>query len=130
MITKMVEPKKQAREPLTDRQQVIYNFIRNTIAAGRPSPTVREIGDEFGIKSPNGVMAHLKALQRKGWINREDYAARSITLVSEPRTEFITLTPGQSLNVGGVMVGVVGVGETEVNLEVIYPDNQELTTDE
>jgi len=44
MITKMVEPKKQAREPLTDRQQVIYNFIRNTIAAGRPSPTVREIG--------------------------------------------------------------------------------------
>jgi len=130
MITKMVEPKKQAREPLTDRQQVIYNFIRNTIAAGRPSPTVREIGDEFGIKSPNGVMAHLKALQRKGWINREEHVARSITLVSMPRTEIVTLSPGQVLNVGGVMVGCIGVSDGEVNLEVVFRDHQDFSVDE
>jgi repressor LexA len=32
---------------------------------------VREIGVHFHIKSPNGVMCHLKALQKKGLIHRE-----------------------------------------------------------
>lgn len=42
------------------------------------SPTVREIGDEFGIASPNGVICHLTALERKGWITVGQMQARSI----------------------------------------------------
>ena len=34
-------------------------------------PTVREIGEHFDIASPNGVMCHLKALEKKGMISRE-----------------------------------------------------------
>src|SRR5215813_11519722 len=66
---------------LTDRQREIYDFIRDKIESRGYGPTVREIGTEFGIKSPNGVMCHLKALVKKGLITRVDKQARAIQLV-------------------------------------------------
>ena len=42
---------------------------------------MREIGVGFDIKSPNGVMCHLKALTTKGFILREGFSARAIQLV-------------------------------------------------
>jgi repressor LexA len=66
---------------LTDRQREIYEFIRKKIEQRGYGPTVREIGEGFGIKSPNGVMCHLKALEKKGLIIREEHAARAIQLV-------------------------------------------------
>jgi repressor LexA len=42
---------------------------------------VREIGLGFNIKSPNGVMCHLKALEKKGLIIRQEFSARAIQLV-------------------------------------------------
>ena len=52
-------------DALTPRQREIYYFIRSKIQGRGYGPTVREIGLEFLIKSPNGVMCHLKALQKK-----------------------------------------------------------------
>src|SRR5215472_13515721 len=66
---------------LTPRQREIYDFIRSKIERRGYGPTVREIGEGFGIKSPNGVMCHLKALEKKGLIIREEHAARAIQLV-------------------------------------------------
>jgi repressor LexA len=66
---------------LTDRQREIYDFIKNKIESRGYGPTVREIGDAFGIRSPNGVMCHLKALEKKGLILREGFSARAIQLV-------------------------------------------------
>jgi repressor LexA len=66
---------------LTDRQKEIYHFIRKKIESRGYGPTVREIGQAFDIKSPNGVMCHLKALEKKGLINREEHSARAIKLV-------------------------------------------------
>jgi repressor LexA len=66
---------------LTERQKEIYVFIREKIERRGYGPTVREIGEGFGIKSPNGVMCHLKALEKKGLIIREEHAARAIQLV-------------------------------------------------
>src|ERR1700687_2567654 len=63
---------------LTDRQREIYDFIRDKIETRGYGPTVREIGLAFGIKSPNGVMCHLKALEKKGLIIREGFSARAI----------------------------------------------------
>jgi repressor LexA len=65
---------------LTERQREIYEFIRSKIEGRGYGPTVREIGGEFNIKSPNGVMCHLKALEKKGLLTREEHAARAITL--------------------------------------------------
>ena len=65
---------------LTSRQNEIYEFIRLKIESRGYPPTVREIGDEFKIKSPNGVMCHLNALVKKGLIQRKNKSARAIQL--------------------------------------------------
>ena len=66
---------------LTERQREIYDFIQEKIESRGYGPTVREIGEAFDIKSPNGVMCHLKALEKKGLIKREGFSARAIQLV-------------------------------------------------
>jgi repressor LexA len=71
---------------LTSRQREIYQFIRSKIQGRGYGPTVREIGLEFHIKSPNGVMCHLKALQKKGLIHREPNMSRAIQLLDDPTT--------------------------------------------
>ena len=71
-------------EQLTSRQREIYQFIRSKIQGRGYGPTVREIGNEFEIKSPNGVMCHLKALQKKGLIHREPNMSRAIQLLDDP----------------------------------------------
>jgi repressor LexA len=71
-------------ELLTPRQREIYTFIRSKIQGRGYGPTVREIGLEFDIKSPNGVMCHLKALQKKGLIHREPNMSRAIQMLDEP----------------------------------------------
>jgi repressor LexA len=72
-----------AFDQLTDKQLAVYQFIRDTIRGRGYGPTVRDIGDAFGIKSPNGVMCHLKALETKGFIRREGKLARAIELTQE-----------------------------------------------
>src|ERR1700734_400837 len=74
-------------ETLTDRQREVYEFIRDKIKNRGYGPTVREIGDHFHIKSPNGVMCHLKAMEKKGMITREPNMSRAIQLSNEPVEE-------------------------------------------
>ena len=70
-------------QDLTPRQQQVLAFIRDFIAAKGYPPTIREIGSHFGIKSPNGVVCHLTALKRKGYIERGVSSARTITLLDK-----------------------------------------------
>ena len=65
---------------LTERQRHIYEFICEKIERRGYPPSIREIGEEFGIKSPNGVMCHLKALEKKGLIKRDMKHARAIQI--------------------------------------------------
>lgn len=67
-------------QQLTQRQREVYEFIRDKIRHRGYGPTVREIGTQFKISSPNGVMCHLKALEKKGLINREPNMSRAIQL--------------------------------------------------
>jgi len=77
---------------LTHRQREIYEFIRDKIETRGYGPTVREIGIEFDIKSPNGVMCHLKALEKKGLIKRDPNHARAIELIGRrPRSQGLPL---------------------------------------
>ncbi len=71
-------------DQLTPRQREVYLFIREKIHGRGYGPTVREIGEEFEIRSPNGVMCHLKALEKKGMITREPNMSRAIQLTTEP----------------------------------------------
>ncbi|MEX0585696.1 MAG: transcriptional repressor LexA [Pirellulales bacterium] len=85
---------------LTERQREVYEFIREKIRQRGYGPTVREIGAEFGISSPNGVMCHLKALEKKGLISREPNMSRAITM-----TESVS-APGLPL-AGRIAAGVL-----------------------
>ena len=88
-------------EMLTPRQREIYTFIRSKIQGRGYGPTVREIGLEFNIKSPNGVMCHLKALQKKGLIHREPNMSRAIQMLDEPTG----LQPSRLKLVGRIAAG-------------------------
>ena len=103
-------------ENLTERQRDVYQFIRDKIRGRGYGPTVREIGQEFKITSPNGVMCHLKALQKKGLILRSPNKSRAIELAKEPATE------GRGLP----LVGCVAAGMTtlafEQNEEIDFGD--------
>jgi len=73
---------------ITARQQQVLDYIRDHISEYGFAPTVREIGMAFDISSPNGVMCHLQALEKKGLIERDAMLSRSIRLTeagSEPR---------------------------------------------
>jgi len=99
-------------EMLTTRQREIYNFIRSKIQGRGYGPTVREIGIQFQIKSPNGVMCHLKALQKKGLIHREPNMSRAIQLLDDP-----TSAPP----VGLKLVGHIAAGQP---IEAIEQDEE------
>ena len=65
-------------KPLTQRQEDIYNFIHDQISSAGSPPTLREIGDRFGMSSTNGVREVLEALQKKGYIVRSKLKSRGI----------------------------------------------------
>ncbi len=96
-----------ANKQLTDRQRRVYELIRELIINRGYGPTVREIGEAFGIKSPNGVMCHLRALERKGLIRRSPNKSRAIELTES----------AQSRNHSLPMAGMVAAGTTELAFE-------------
>lgn len=122
---------------LTSRQRAVYEFIRDRIRQRGYGPTVREIGDQFQIKSPNGVMCHLKALEKKGLIRRDANKARAIQLAHESvalhRQPANAGLPGTSDNERSLpFAGVVSAGFTPHAFgldETIYLDEMLLRQD-
>ncbi len=68
---------------LTNRQSQILDYISASIDERGFPPTLREIGQHFGIKSTNGVNDHLKALEKKGFLRREDLKSRAMRPVKQ-----------------------------------------------
>jgi repressor LexA len=65
-------------DALTQRQREILDFISASIVERGFPPTLREIGEHFQIRSTNGVNDHLKALEKKGHLRREDLKSRAM----------------------------------------------------
>ncbi|MCS6912169.1 MAG: transcriptional repressor LexA [Myxococcota bacterium] len=66
------------RDSLTERQRQVLAFISQSIQERGYPPTLREIGERMGIRSTNGVNDHLKALEKKGYLQREDLKSRAL----------------------------------------------------
>jgi len=104
-------------DQLTTRQREVYDFIKDKIRGRGYGPTVREIGEYFEISSPNGVMCHLKALEKKGIISREPNMSRAIQLTDPGRDEGFPL-------VGQIAAGSLteAIEQAErLNLEEFFP---------
>lgn len=86
---------------LTARQRAILAFIVQYVGEHMTSPAVRDIGKAFGIRSPNGVAFHLRALRRKGYIEPARGAVRGIRvvglagLVREAASRFLATLPAE-----------------------------------
>jgi len=65
---------------LTDIQLRVLVYMSKAMATQGIQPSIREIAKQFGFSSPNGVMCHLKALQRKGLIVRVANRSRSVLI--------------------------------------------------
>lgn len=73
---------------LTQKQSRILSYIRIFIARTGQAPTVREIGNAFGIKSSNGVSDHLKAIEAKGKLKRLEFMPRGLEVIDDLRIRF------------------------------------------
>ena len=89
-------------EQLTEKQGVILLYIRECIAQTGYPPTVREIAQHFGYKSPKAATDHLSALERKGYISRVAGTARGLRLVERDEIR----QPGEIPIVGDVAAGI------------------------
>jgi repressor LexA len=76
---------------LTGRQQAILQFILDFRDANGCSPSIPEIQRQFGIRSPNGVAGHLRALIRKGMLKRANRGSRQLDPVEPPARKVHTL---------------------------------------
>lgn len=68
-----------ARAPTARQLEVLQAIARLTRELGFP-PTFRELGESLGIESGNGIVDHLNALERHGWVTRMRRTARSLLL--------------------------------------------------
>lgn len=91
-------------KPLTERQQQVYDLIRDHIEQTGMPPTRAEIARDLGFRSPNAAEEHLKALARKGAIEIVAGASRGIRLLAE-------LAVDDAANDGLPLIGRVAAGE-------------------
>ena len=100
--------------PLTARQEAVLRFICAYIGKIGYPPSIREIGDEFGISSLRGAVGHLERLERKGYISR----------ASTPRSIKI-LHPAYRPGSAATMVPLIKEHHTELlaewNVERLFP---------
>lgn len=100
----------QPRAKLTDRQREVLDFITHCIEERGFPPTMREIGEQMGIRSTNGVNDHLKALERKGYLQRDYLKSRALRTADSPQ-----------------MVNVPLVGDVAAGLPVLAVEQAEET---
>ncbi len=101
---------------LTKRQEMVLDFITRSINNRGYPPTLREIGSHMGIRSTNGVNDHLRALERKGYLKREDMKSRALKPVN------MELATGDAGVVEIPLVGRVAAGQpvtAEQNIEEV-----------
>jgi repressor LexA len=100
---------------LTKRQAQTLDFIRQSIEERGYPPTLREIGESMGIRSTNGVNDHLRALERKGYLSREDMKSRALRLVSQ--------APEPAASLDDSMLDVQILGRVAAGLPLLAEDN-------
>lgn len=126
---------------LTGRQRQILEFITQRIEEQGYPPTIREIGEQMGIKSTNGVNDHLKALERKGYLKREGLKSRALRPVQMSPTGATAALPSsppptdaQASNVlnaivpnGGTTIAVPVLGRVAAGAPILADEHPEAT---
>ena len=92
-------------DDLSPRQREVLDYIATTIQTAGIPPTYREIGDALGIASTNGVADHVKALVKKGYLQKTgNGSARGLRLMGAASP------PARGDTISVPVVGVVAAG--------------------
>lgn len=74
-------PSGSAPEPLTSAQQELYDWLDGYIQRHRHSPSIRQMMEAMGLRSPAPIQSRLRHLQQKGWITWQEGQARTLQLL-------------------------------------------------
>ena len=102
---------------LGSKQQEILSVIQASMKRRGYPPSVREIGEAVGLKSPSTVHAHLNKLEELGFIRRESDKNRAIDVVGQSNLRNISM-------ISVPLVGRVTAGQPVLaveNIEETYP---------
>jgi repressor LexA len=110
------------RGVLTERQKAILDFITQSIDERGYPPTLREIGEHFGIRSTNGVNDHLRALEKKGHLQREDLKSRALRPVGTQPASASAVRGGGDPRLADI-VEVPVVGRVAAGLPLLAVEN-------
>ena len=70
-----------SQQPLTSAQQELYDWLARYIGQHRHSPSIRQMMEAMGLRSPAPVQSRLRHLQQKGWITWQEGQARTLQLL-------------------------------------------------
>ena len=70
-------------EPLTTAQQELYDWLSDYIGSHRHSPSIRQMMQAMGLRSPAPVQSRLRHLQQKGWLTWQEGQARTLQLLGD-----------------------------------------------
>lgn len=116
-------PSVTPRTTLTPRQQNILDFVAEFQGDHGFPPSIREIGEFFGIRSTNGVSDHLRALERKGFLSKTGNQSRSLQVVREagderpPTRRAVPSAPSNDNEVRVPLLGRVAAGQPLLAVE-------------
>ncbi|MFZ9464429.1 MAG: transcriptional repressor LexA [Vulcanococcus sp.] len=77
----MPVPLSSTQQPLTSAQQELYDWLAGYIGQHRHSPSIRQMMEAMGLRSPAPVQSRLRHLQQKGWITWQEGQARTLQLL-------------------------------------------------
>ena len=99
---------------LTDKQQQIYDYIVAFQKDHGYPPSVREIGEAVGLKSPSTVHFHLKGLESAGLITKAEGKTRAITVSGGPGAPVVEAPADKIPVVGSVAAGAPILAEQHI----------------
>jgi repressor LexA len=67
---------------LTPAQQELYDWLADYIGSHRHSPSIRQMMEAMGLRSPAPIQSRLRHLQQKGWITWQEGQARTLQLLA------------------------------------------------
>tara|TARA_B100000700_G_C14834741_1_gene756261 strand:- start:3 stop:611 length:609 start_codon:yes stop_codon:yes gene_type:complete len=70
-------------EALTTAQQELYDWLVDFIGNHHHSPSIRQMMQAMGLRSPAPIQSRLRHLQEKGWIKWQEGQARTLQLIEE-----------------------------------------------
>jgi repressor LexA len=108
-------------EDLTGRQREILDYIQDTVADRGYPPSVREIGDALGLRSPSTVHSHLSSLVRSGHLRRDPSKPRAIEVVEHEHSRLHRSATRDVPLVGHIAAGVPILAEEQIDEVLTLP---------